>query len=1077
MANYNINVGVNAYQAARGIAQLRSNFRDLNNQADRTRNLLSTLFITPLVGIYTLQSALVNIVQVMAEFSQSMATVRAITGATERQVQSLEREFMQLGVTTRFTASEAANAGVFLARAGFNARQIQEIVGPSLDLALATNIPPDRAADIATNVQTAFNLSLNETQDIFDQLAFVTNRTNTDLLQLSEALKFIAPAAESANLPLNEVIAALGLLAQAGIRGSIAGTGLRRVISGLASEAPIIRRRLDELGLTFDDVGITSGDLIHVFTTLIEHGVELGDSFALFGVRGGPAFEAIADRVPELIRLAEETQNAAGFVDELAQIMEQSLETALLRVKSAIQGIVLSIGTIIEPDVILFLNNFADSLRALTRQTAIIIDGFQSLGLLIGISLVNLIANITIPLLGLVTGFTRLGRSIFGLGASIFGPLEENASRTVNILNSVGNVFGSLFTIASRVFTTLGILIVAFSDKLQLVFDEAATLQDFLISLAIEVGRQFGIVNNIIALTQGGISGLVEDIRELVTSESFLRGFVTAVDIIVRSILVAVEAIQLLLSPGVLFDAFFSYVRVQFRDLVNTVIRPILRAVDFISTPLRLPETATFTEIFDAENRLVSEDEARAAAERAAEGIRGPFDRINELLAGPVLNFEEIVANANASALLHIASTEEDINRINNEIENQRAELTDPPAGLSEAERRNQLFNRYLNNLREARSVVLETGRARDIAREILEAQDRLGFDLVGHERDRLRLLIEQIDLQEGQGIVANRALQLIRENDLLRITNVNERERQRVLLEIRDEIENELHPATAALIESLIMENQVLEEYDRILQRLLGQENQRVLEREALNEAFERGVISLQRYNRELLNLELAELSERVSSGEGTFLDGFMNSLGNFAGSFTNIFSELGTIVGDFTVNAINRFSDFVGQAIFETGSLTEAFKTLARSIISDLVASLVRVTAQLIINNALAAAFNLSTGGSGFLSGILGFRHGGLVPNFQAGGAVDGPGTSTSDSILARLSRGEFVVNAQATQRNRSLLESINSGQESQRPIIVNYNISTPNADSFRRSQNQILGATEANLNRAARRNRNEF
>ena len=114
VAQYSINVGVNSAQAARGIQQIRSSLRNLNSTADRSRNILSTLFIVPLFGIYTLQSALINVVSVMAEYSEAMAQIRAVSGATVDQTRALNREFQRLGITTRFTATEAAGAGILV---------------------------------------------------------------------------------------------------------------------------------------------------------------------------------------------------------------------------------------------------------------------------------------------------------------------------------------------------------------------------------------------------------------------------------------------------------------------------------------------------------------------------------------------------------------------------------------------------------------------------------------------------------------------------------------------------------------------------------------------------------------------------------------------------------------------------------------------------------------------------------------------------------------------------------------------------------------------------------------------------
>ena len=1112
MATYSINVGVNAAQAARGIQQLRSSLRNLNNTADRSRNILSTLFVVPLFGIFTLQAAFVNIISTLAEYSSAMATVRAVSAATITETQQLNREFQRLGVTTKFTATEAANAGVFLSRAGFAPPQIAQIVEESLDLALATGVVPDRAADIATNVLTAFNLPIEKLGLVFDQLAFVANRTNTDLTQLAEALKFIGPAAESANIPLNEVISAIGILAQAGIRGSIAGTGLRRTISRLSSQAPIIGKKLAQLGLNFDEVAIGGGDLIRVFTILIENGVGLGEAFALFADRGGPAFEAIADRVPELIRLANETKEASGFVNQLVTIVETSLTFVLAQVKSAFEGVILAVGELIDVPLKLFLFEITNYIRTAAAEAELLVDILQTLALGLGAVFTLFLARIAVPLLGFFTGLTTVGRTLAPLIVAIFSPLGEGATRTRAILASVYVTLTAIFGVIKIAFGVGATLLAAFSDKIQFTFTNVVTLQDYLLSLGRAVVEQFTDLTNAAGEAGTVFDVLTDRLIAFVGSEEFARGLFTIIDIITRAAIIAKEAISLIFNPATLFGPIIATAQIELTKLSRAVLIPVVNTIDFISSlnPVGEDRPESFRDQLqresDAEISRLTDDLVNQVVSS------DQFVNIVEALRGPILDFEEILSNATNRAVTRSLDGYRDEIQLLADQPVQRLPLGPEPNRLTEDETRDRKFDIYLANLQKENNLLKLGNSEREfqtkLSMEISNTESALGFEILGIRRERLQAIIRENIALEDTNAFRDRIRLIDRENMLLQL-NVREREILSEALKFEEGLKIGLTAIQHLNLIETLEENRALKEQEELYKNLRGAEQQRIVDRMTLSQAYAAGGITLREFNRELQDLEILEIQGRIDTGDGNFIDGFIVSLNNFSGSFTNIFSELGNVVGNFTSSAANRFADFIGASIFATEDLGESFKALGRAVITDFVSSLVKVGIQWAINAALGATLGAaatassaaqagtlaaawapaaalaslaSYGGNAIPANVALLTTVGLaqslaslsaVGGFQDGGFVFGPGTSRSDSILARLSNGEFVVNADATRRNRALLEDMNNGRsEGGRPIQVTYNISTPDVDSFKRSQGQILNSTETAIIRASRR-----
>ena len=878
MASYSINVGVNAAQAARGIQQLRSSLRNLNATADRSRNILSTLFVVPLFGIFTLQAALVNVISTLAEYSSALATVRAISGSTVLQTRKLNEEFQRLGITTKFTASDAAGAGVFLSRAGFNPEQITAIVEEALDLALATGISPDKAADIATNVLTAFNLPISKLGTVFDQLAYVANRTNTDLTQLAEALKFIGPSAESANIPLREIIAGLGTLAQSGLRGSIAGTSLRRVLSALASESPIVEKRLAALGVSFDDVNLTGGELIRVFRLLIESGVEVGDAFALFGVRGGPGFEAIGDRIPQLEQLSNELKDVTGFVNRLVTIMETSLTFVLTQVKSAFEGIIIAVGELLDVALKRFLNDITESLRAMAKEANLLVNILQTLAIVIGTVFALFLTRLAIPLLGFFTGLTILGRSLSGIISSVFTPLAEGSTRTKVILAALLTVFSSILGVIKIVFVAATSLLVAFSSELRATYAGIATLEDVLVSLGRAVLNQFTDVNALIGETGSVIDGLIDRFLSFIQSEEFARGLVSFFDIITRAAIIAKEAITLIFDPVTLFTPIILSAQIQLTKLTEAILAPITNTMDFIANFIALdtsgaifglnPETANPTTDAREQLRIRTEAEIARLLKEAQRSVTttDSFQNIADALAGPILDFDKIREQA------EVLATRRDQALLQREISAglqrplARAPLGLAPDRLTADEKRNKLFNLYILSLEKEQALLIGTVKQREILKGIAEAEKELGFALVKNERDRLVLTIQQKQEAANQATIADTAIGLIRENDLLKL-NSRERAISNTIRQLELKLEQDILGTDRELLISLLEKNQLLNDYSTIINRLQGPEQQRIADQAALNLALQTGTISLKRYNDELLKITTARLESTLPS------------------------------------------------------------------------------------------------------------------------------------------------------------------------------------------------------------------
>ena len=293
MAEFRINVVVDPRQAEAGAGRVRGALDRTSDSSERLRNTLRRAFTTAAVI-----AAITGLVSSLSTFEQSMSTARAITGATEAQFAALREEATRLGSTTRFTATQAGEGIIFLARAGFNADQILGTLEGTLRLAQAGALDLGTAADIASNILQAFRLEVDQTNRVIDVMALIANSSNTNIIQLGEGMKLVAPVAAGLGVSVEETSAAIGVLSNAGLQSTLAGTGLRRVLSELVSPSTSTRRIMEQLGLATHEynvqtIGLTQ-TLMNSSSRQHRYGAVAGDIRSAWwaGVRGIDQFDS-----------------------------------------------------------------------------------------------------------------------------------------------------------------------------------------------------------------------------------------------------------------------------------------------------------------------------------------------------------------------------------------------------------------------------------------------------------------------------------------------------------------------------------------------------------------------------------------------------------------------------------------------------------------------------------------------------------------------------------------------------------------------------------------------------------------
>lgn len=275
-------------------------------------------------------------IKVGSDFESQMSRVKAVSGATGEEFEKLKAQAMQLGADTSFSASQAAEGMENLAAAGFTTSEIMSAMPGLLNLAAASGEDLASSSDIAASTLRGFGLAASDAAHVADVLAANANRTNSSVADTGEAMKYIAPLARAAGLSLEETAAAIGIMANAGVNGSQAGTSLRGALSRLSKPTKDMSEAMDELGISFYDSNGKMKSLTEQVGMLRQATEGMTDEQKnnyLVTLYGQEALSGMLALINEgegsLGELTNAYKNCDGAAQEAAETMQDNLSGAL----------------------------------------------------------------------------------------------------------------------------------------------------------------------------------------------------------------------------------------------------------------------------------------------------------------------------------------------------------------------------------------------------------------------------------------------------------------------------------------------------------------------------------------------------------------------------------------------------------------------------------------------------------------------------------------------------------------------------------------------------------------------------
>lgn len=314
-------------------------------------------------GVAALAGSLAASLRPAINFERSMAEVAAVARADDEELARLTETARELGATTPWAASEAAQGMKFLAMAGFEASETIDAMPGMLQLASAGAIDLARASDIASNILTGFGMQAGEMGYLGDVLTNTFTSSNTDLGMLGETMKYVAPNAQALGVSLEQTAAMAGKLGDAGIQGSQAGTALRAMMLRLAALPKPAADAMAELGVQTVDASGNLRDMPTILAEVHEALQKLGTGEQaklindIFGMEAASAAAVLLEQAGSgALQAYAETLTETGSAARIAARMNDTAAGAIKRLQSMAESLAISVGSILLPQIVELLD-------------------------------------------------------------------------------------------------------------------------------------------------------------------------------------------------------------------------------------------------------------------------------------------------------------------------------------------------------------------------------------------------------------------------------------------------------------------------------------------------------------------------------------------------------------------------------------------------------------------------------------------------------------------------------------------------------------------------------------------------
>lgn len=474
-------LGQDKYDALqREIVETEEELRRLQQEAATTNTALSKIDVAgqkmetvgnsiagagkKMMGVTTVIGGVgVAAVKTAADFDSAMSQVAAVSGATGKDFDALRNKAREMGAKTKFSATEAAEAMNYMAMAGWKTEDMLDGIEGVMNLAAASGEDLATTSDIVTDALTAFGLSAKDSGHFADILAAASSNANTNVSMMGETFKYCAPIAGALGFSAEDTAEAIGLMANAGIKSSQAGTALRTIMNNLAGDVKISGKAIGDVTIATTNADGSMRDLSDILSDCRSAFGNLTESEkaqaaeSLVGKNAMSGFLALMNAGQgDIDKLSSAIDNCDGSAEKMAMTMQDNLAGQLTILKSQLQELAISFGDILMPairSIVSKLQGFVDKLNGMDEGTKRTIVTIALLVASIGQLLV--IIGTAISKIGVaMQGFVKLANGISKLKIAIQGG--------TGVLGKLGATLGGISAPVLAVVAVIAVLVAAF---------------------------------------------------------------------------------------------------------------------------------------------------------------------------------------------------------------------------------------------------------------------------------------------------------------------------------------------------------------------------------------------------------------------------------------------------------------------------------------------------------------------------------------------------------------------------------------------------------------------------------------
>ena len=340
-------------------------------------------------------------VKTASDFDSSMSQVAAVSGATGEDFDKLRAKAREMGAKTKFSASEAADAMNYMAMAGWKTSDMLDGIEGIMNLAVASGEDLATTSDIVTDALTAFGLTAKDSGHFADILAAASSNANTNVSMMGETFKYCAPIAGALGFSAEDTAEAIGLMANAGIKSSQAGTSLRTIMNNLTGEVKLSGKSIGDVTIATTNADESMRSLTAILADCRSAFGQLSDSEkasnaeALVGKNAMSGFFALMNSAPgDISKLEGAIKNCDGTSEKMAETMQDNLSGQLTILKSQLQELAISFADLMMPAIrslvsalqglVDFLNKLPEPVKQIILVVALLVAALGPVLIFIG---------------------------------------------------------------------------------------------------------------------------------------------------------------------------------------------------------------------------------------------------------------------------------------------------------------------------------------------------------------------------------------------------------------------------------------------------------------------------------------------------------------------------------------------------------------------------------------------------------------------------------------------------------------------------------------------------------------------